>query len=306
MYRKHEFKKLAPYFSQKIKNAILRISESDADRIHEIRLRINRPVTAASYGKEIFLMPDGSLSASRDGAITADRHDLESSFRAICDYSLHSYEKELSEGYITLEGGCRVGIAGTFSSNGAVKYVNGLNFRVPGQVFGCGEGIYNMLLSRKPVSILIAGSPASGKTTILKDLCRILGERYRVSVADERSEIAASFHGEPENSIGLMTDVFDGCPKGRGIETAVRVMSPDIVVCDEIGGKGDSEALMLCLNCGVKVIATVHAGSWEELSGRRHIMELVKNRVFDYAVFLGSGKNPGEIVSVKRIGDKFD
>ena len=132
-------------------------------------------------------------------------------------------------------------------------------------------------------------------------MCRILGEKYKISVIDERSEIAAVYHGEAKNDIGTFTDIFDGYPKGEGITSAVRVMSPEIVICDEIGGKRDCNAILDSVNSGVKFIATVHGSSVEEVLKRRNIADLISNEIFQYGVLLGSGSRIGEVMEIKKI-----
>ena len=149
--------------------------------------------------------------------------------------------------------------------------------------------------------MLIAGAPSSGKTTVLKDLCRQLGERYSVSVIDERGEIGAVYHGKAQNDVGSMCDIFDGYPKACGLRTALRVMSPEIAVCDEIGGDDDIEQLISCANSGVRIAASAHAGSIEELYLRPDIRKLLENRVFDYIVMLGDRSSPGTVRKIERI-----
>ena len=121
-----------------------------------------------------------------------------------------------------------------------------------------------------PMSLLIASPPSGGKTTVLRDLQK-LGERWRVALIDERNEFAATVAGEPQNLIGVMTDVFNSYNKYEGIMTAVKVMSPQILICDEIGSSEDNEALQYALNSGVKLIASCHASSLDELKKRRYI-----------------------------------
>lgn len=288
-----------------ISGAMSKISAEDIRHINEIRLRTNKPVSVSSYGKNYFITENGGLTIHKNLGIISKKNDINECFRAVCDYSIHSYIKEISEGFITLEGGNRVGICGTAVLKGqyveTLKYVNGLNFRIAGQVLGCGEKICNRLYDMNPVSLLIIGPPLSGKTTVLKDMCRILGEKYKISVIDERSEIAAVYHGEAQNDIGTLTDVFDGYPKGEGITSAVRVMSPEIVICDEIGGKRDCDAILNSVNSGVKFVATVHGNSIEEVYNRKNIAELIESNIFQYEVLLGSGSRIGEVMEIKKI-----
>lgn len=299
------FRKVLLYMPKRIAEAIGKISSENIRRINEIRFRVNKPVSISSFGKNYYVTEKGGLTTCKTLGIISNKNDINESFRAICDYSIHSYKSEISEGFITLEGGNRVGMCGTAVLNGqcieTLKYINGLNFRIAGQVIGCSEKICNRLYDKNIVSLLIIGPPLSGKTTVLKDICRILGEKYKISIIDERSEISAVYHGESQNDIGTLTDIFDGYPKGEGIATAVRVMSPEIIICDEIGGKKDCDAILDSINSGVKFIASVHGSTIEEILKRNNIAKLISNGIFQYGVLLGSGSRLGEIIEIKKL-----
>lgn len=304
---KQNILKLKNYFPPNIGQSLSMIH--CFDNIHEIRMRVNRPLGIVSYGVERFLTGRGGLTDYPDMCVPVTPEDMEYSFRAVCDYSIHSYKREISEGFITLEGGNRVGICGTaVTENGKIetlKYISGLNFRISGQAYGCADDIYNNCFCKELKSLLIIGPPMSGKTTVIKDLCRILGGRYRISVIDERGEIGAVYHGVPQNNVGKKTDVFDGYPKSKGILTAVRVMSPDIVVCDEIGGEEDCSALLSSSNTGVKVIASVHGGGLSDIKKRKYINEVICNGIFEYFVTLGTGKNIGKVIKYEKAGEVY-
>lgn len=304
---KQNISKLKNYFPPKIGQSLLMMS--CFDDIHEIRMRVNRPLGIVSYGTERFLTGRGGVTDYSEMCVPVTPEDMEYSFRAVCDYSIHSYKREISEGFITLEGGNRVGICGTaVTENGKIetlKYISGLNFRISGQAYGCADEIYNKCFCSGLKSLLIIGPPMSGKTTVIKDLCRILGGRYRISVIDERGEIGAVYHGVPQNNVGRMTDVFDGYPKSKGILTAVRVMSPDIVVCDEIGGEEDCSALLSSSNTGVKVIASVHGGGLRDVIKRKNIDEIIKNGIFECFATLGTGRNVGKVIKYGKAGEVY-
>ena len=287
------------YFPVKHREILKGLSASERESIHEIRMRADRPLAAASFGEERYLCKSGGFCCTESAALMVSREDIEYSFKAICDYSVHSCGRELAEGFITVAGGHRIGICGSAVIKEGrletVRYISGLNFRIAGQVVGCADELWKKVFADKPHSLLVAGAPASGKTTVLKDLCRCLGSAYRVSVIDERSEIAAVYRGQPQNDIGQKSDIFDGYPKAEGIRTAVRVMAPDIIVCDEIGGHADVRSIRQSLNSGVKFVATVHAGSVEELYSRRSIKKLIDAGAFDYIACLGNGRELGQI-----------
>jgi stage III sporulation protein AA len=287
------FNSIPPYFPTKIRNSLEQISTLDKENITEIRLRVNKPIEILTNfavsgnnnqnsPRPTYLTSTGSLTSFPNIAISVTANDLEQCFNAVCNYSVHSFSKEISQGYITLDGGNRVGIAGSMTAidnQATLKYINAMNFRVAHEVIGCGEDLFNSI-EDFPKSVLIIGKPMSGKTTILRDLSRIIGENYRVSLIDERHELAAVVKGVPQNNVGLKTDVFDGYPKHIGISTALRVMSPEVIITDEIGSEDDIKAIENSLNAGVKFIASAHATTQEELLARPFLSKILP--AFDY------------------------
>jgi stage III sporulation protein AA len=257
-----DIKEITKRFPNEIKIALEAISPSDSDRIQEIRLRVSRPVTVWADGESKTLNRRGGLSLFEADGVIASRQDINSAFESICEYSIHSFQREISEGFITLAGGHRVGLCGTWVTrpeSGTVKYISGLNFRIAREVKDCALGLYNSVFAGGLKNLLIAGAPMSGKTTVLRDLCRLLGRKYKLSVIDERGELAACVNGVPQNSIGLNADAFDGYGKRHGIETAIRSMSPQMIICDEIGGAEDLAAIEYAGVSGVKIAAAIHA-----------------------------------------------
>ncbi len=241
----------------------------------EIRLRAGRRAVAVT-----------AEGAMRECSEPFTAEDIADCFAELCRYSVHSYVNEIAEGYITLDGGHRVGICGTaVMKDGKIETlrdISSLNIRIARQVKGCAEELYRGIFDR-PHSLLLAGEPMSGKTTLLRDLTRILGERHKVTLIDSRNELSACVRGMPTLDIGRHTDVLCGCPKSEGIMLALRSMSPEIIICDEIGR--DHAAVEQCLFCGVKLIASAHAGSIRELKRRRGIAELLP--MFEYTAVIG-------------------
>lgn len=286
-----------------IKKSLQKISPEASDRINEIRLRSGRHLTLTLNGKDYFLSPGSELIQKPQDAIICADSDIEYAFKTAFSYSLHSYSKELASGYITTKGGNRVGICGTaVSTNGTeqvdtVKYISSLNIRIARQIKGFAEGVYEKCLADRLCGVLIIGPPASGKTTFLRDLTRLLGSKTKVSLIDELNEISATYRNKPQNDIGTMTDVFVGYPKHKGIETAVRVMSPRAIVVDEIGTERDLYSLEYALHSGVFLITAVHGTDLEDARRKSCIMSLMKERAFDYAVELHSGYG----IKVKKI-----
>ncbi|MDE7363222.1 MAG: hypothetical protein K2N38_14965 [Oscillospiraceae bacterium] len=244
--------------------------------IAEIRLRAGRPGVCVN----IF----GDMRVCSEPFSAAEIADC---FAEICRYSVHSFQEEIAQGFVTLEGGHRVGICGTAVTNGGriemFKDISGLNIRIAHEVRGCADEIYSRFFRTSPRSLLIAGKPLCGKTTVLRDLARQLGERHRVTLIDSRNELSASYHGTPSLDIGLNTDALVGCAKSEGIMLALRTLSPEAIVCDELGD--DEEAVARAMFCGVKLIASAHAGSLDELETGERTRELA--RLFDCRALIG-------------------
>ena len=236
----------------------LRITEP-LSQIAEIRLRAGRQsVTVNIFGGMKVCSPP--LSAE----------EIADCFAEICRYSVYSFEEEIAQGFITLDGGHRVGICGTtVTKNGRItslKDISGLNIRIAHQIYGCADELYARAFSDGLHSLLLGGRPLSGKTTVLRDLARRLGEHHRVVLIDSRSELAASVRGTPSFDIGMNTDVLCGCEKSEGIMLSIRSLSPEVIICDEIGN--DEAAVEQAMFCGVKIIASAHAESIDQLKKR--------------------------------------
>lgn len=283
------------------------------NRVQEIRLRVGRPVTLCCPEGIYFLKSGGGLACvAGPSCVVTGKNEVEESFRILCGNSIYSHDTEIRSGYVTLRGGHRAGICGTsVFQNGSVsglRDISSINIRVAREITGCADAILCKLKNSLAGGLLLAGPPSSGKTTILRDIARqlssgICGNIRKVTVVDERGEIAGTYQGVPQNDVGLCCDVLDCCPKSEGILTAVRTLSPQFIICDEIGAEEEVRAVEQSLNAGVSVIASIHAGSKEELESRSQVASLLRTGAFRNVVLLrGSGK-PGEISQICMAGD---
>jgi len=264
-------------------------------RATEIRMRAGNPVTLT--------LPEGPrpLPLRLTGA------QLAQILRALCEYSVHSYTEDIARGYVTLPGGHRAGVCGTaVTEHGAVtavRDISSVNLRVAREIPGAAGELFARLFQNGDLpGVLISGPPGSGKTTLLRDLARRLSDYLfrRVAVIDERGELAGAREGTPCCNLGPNTDVLTGYPKGEGILLAIRSLSPEIVLCDELGGESDAAALEAGFHTGVRFVATIHAGAAGEALARPVARRLLSRGAFDYLAHL---EFPCKISEIRRIDE---
>lgn len=278
-----------------IKSIVLNLPKDVMNDAEEIRIRIDRPLEVVSKGIPYY-------PKVKDHLYIVTKEDGRFLLNQLSQYSLYAFEEELKQGYITIRGGHRVGLAGkVVIENGKVKglrEISSYNIRIARQKIGIATKLIPYLYVNGWLNTLIIGPPQAGKTTLLRDLARIISEGvpmrnippYKVGIIDERSEIAASVRGVPQHSLGFRVDVLDACPKAEGMMMMIRSMSPDVIVVDEIGREEDARAMKEALNAGVKVITTVHGFTLEDVEMRPTIKELLLYDAFSRTVEL-SRKN---------------
>ena len=239
------FDSAVDFLDERLRAALFGVDSHVKESAYEIRLRAARPVVIVTRGGSLFVYESGRTGlVFSPGALAATPAELQASFSRMCGYSVHSNSAAAASGFISLAHGHRAGVCGTavMAESGTVKSfrdISSVNLRIAHEIPGSADEIYPSVFSHGIVSAIIAGPPLSGKTTLLRDLARRLsgvsgGRYYRVAIVDERGEIAASSGGCPQCDVGF-SDVLTGYPKDVGILTALRTLSPQIIVCDEIG-----------------------------------------------------------------------
>lgn len=288
-----------------LRGELLSIGEDKMYKVNEIRLRSKRAVSFIVDGLVMYLCTGGRISSIYpQNGIVLNAENLEQAAAALCRYSVHSYTECINRGFVTLPFGHRAGICGTASVKDgditAVRCFTSINIRIARDFFGCSKSLFSQLDGCD--SFLIIGSPLSGKTTLLRDLCRSFSNEpinpKKITVVDERDEIAAFGAGGEGRDLGVNTDVLSLYPKGAGIEIALRCFSPDIIVLDEIGNLIEAEKIIEGVNSGVGFIATAHGSSIDEAMTRPQIRLLVKSGAFKKAVILCGKEKPCEIKEI--------
>ena len=270
---------------------------NNAGTLTEIRLRSGRPARLIRMG-----LPELALE-------TLEAERLRRILNHLMENSLYAWEDELRQGYFTAADGLRVGVCGHMSpgkeSLGNLTSIGSACIRFPREVRGCAAELAKRLMEDRLAGTLILSPPGMGKTTLLRDLVRILSDAgWNVGLADERREIAACREGVPQLDVGARTDVMDACPKEKSIPMLVRSCAPDVIAADEIGSAGDMEALRDAARAGAAVIATAHASDREAALRRRNIAPLLREGVFDWVVTLGP--EPGRVQSMHKMAGEVD
>ena len=273
------------------------LPDSIKAQVQEIRLRSGKSVALTVRGETLFLFGGARLSPTEEGALKADKKDVEESFKLLCFRSVYSHLDEIKNGYIMRRGGHRAGVCGTFLKEGGIAFVSSVNIRIAGQH----DGAADFLLPLSTGGVLIAGPPGSGKTTVLRDLIRQLssgtnGRYYRVAAVDVRGEISASFEGVAHNDLGPNTDILLGVEKSVGTEIAVRTLYPHFVAFDEIGSEAELNSIFSCLCAGVDIITTAHIGNEKELMKREITRKLLLSGAIGRVAVLRSPVGSGATV----------
>lgn len=308
---------LIKIFARNIRST-LNLVQADFSEIQEIRLRVQGPLILIWKNEEFYVGKNGELTKDFAQAYQVSKNELRETMEYISSYSLYAFEEEIKQGFITIQGGHRIGLAGktVLASDDikSIKFISFLNVRLSHQVKGCADKVLPYLYERNRVyHTLIISPPRCGKTTLLRDLIRQISDGNRlasgktVGVVDERSEIAACYMGVPQNEMGIRTDVLDCCPKAKGMMMMIRTMSPEVIAVDEIGSREDLDAIEYVINCGCRILATVHGDSIEDIKSKPVLRKLLQEHVFDRYILLDNRQKIGNIQAVyDSMGNQLD
>jgi stage III sporulation protein AA len=294
--KKSPFEQAISYLGT-LKPRLAELPRHITDSVNEIRIRAGQPVILeCGNGKRIKLFGAGNPADGGQACVCPAQ--ISECVREFCGHSIHSYEKQFKEGWLTLEGGHRAGFTGTAVLRDGkvenIRDISSVNLRIARQYMGCAEDLHSRISNSEKFSgLLIIGRPMSAKTTVLRDVCRLISEKCKIALIDERSEIAAVHNGIPALDVGENTDILNNFPKAQGIMTALRSLSPEYVVCDEIGW--ETQELTAVANSGIKMILTAHSSSLKETYLSARIRMLLCSGGISHIALLGHGKNIGRV-----------
>lgn len=301
----------------------LRYGIPDFGRLQELRFRVGEPLGAVYEGKNLWITWQGTLGCGLEEPISVTKEMLKEMLEYISGYSLYAFEEEIRQGFITIPGGHRIGLAGKVVMEGGgvktIRHISCLNIRLSHQVSGCAEKLLPFLYRNGRIeNTLLISPPRFGKTTLLRDLIRLVsdgnayGEGVNTGVVDERGELAACFQGIPQNDLGRRTDVLDGCLKAQGITMLLRSMAPSVIAVDELATAEDLRTMEFAMNSGCTFLATAHGGSLEEIRRKPLFCPMMEAGLFQRIGVLGvkgngtgdEAGNKNEVRNRGKVGDR--
>lgn len=306
-------REIAPYLSMNIKEKLIGLNEEFYINLEEIRLRSGKPLLLRIGDKDYGVDRRGKVTRNINESYQVNDEDVFRTLASISDNSLYAFEEDIKRGFITIPGGHRVGLAGQVVMQGSeikgIRDFSAICFRIAREIRNCARELMPHICrgpAGSAVNTLIISPPRCGKTTVLRDIARIISNggqaspAHNVVVVDERSEIAGCFRGVAQLDVGPRTDVLDSCPKDLGIMMAIRSLSPQLIITDEIGRSEDVKAIHECINAGVAVVSSIHAANFDEVKNRALLQDLLAPAVFKNYVVLSRRKGPGTIEEIVR------
>ena len=291
---------ILPYCTPKLQALLKNVSEQEP--LEEIRIRAQHPAQLVFNGYERLLYLLG-------GEPAATQEDCQRIMECMCEHSVYAWQQEFQNGFLTLNGGYRVGLCGRAVMKDRVfshfSDITSINIRISRACIGAADPLMRYLIREDGscYHTLILSPPGCGKTTMLRDIARqlsygIAGAPKRVCVVDERFEIGGSIRGAFRFDLGPRTDYLSGCDKAAACMIALRTLAPEVLITDEIGTRDDADILLEGALCGVTVIASAHAPDIRTLQRRSFLKSLFENAFFERIVLLTKQKGTGTIAGI--------
>lgn len=298
---KINFNDVLSLLPERIASVFRFIPQAIQENTYELRLRNGKPLILFGKDGSSFVYENSSVSKMcLNGVLTVADYELRECTERICSYSVYSHQTEMAEGYVTLPSGIRAGFCGrAVVLNGAVsalRDITSINIRLPGYFPDAANALITELYGNGGFNgVIIAGPPCSGKTTLLKSFAYQLSSAYQYEflktvIIDERFEFGCL--------TGINADIISGYEKKAGIIHAVRVLSPQLIVCDELADNGEADSIISCMNTGVKFAVSVHCRSRDDLLNRSVVKKLLNAGCFDWIILLEDGPRPGIIKKI--------
>ena len=280
------FEQAAGLLPFSLRQLVLAVPRTEQMIAEEFRLRVGCPVSITLPEGEVFL-PESPIVAAKD---------LYTVLEIATKASAHTALECVRQGYVTVQGGHRLGLCGSMvSADGNIhnmRHLSSLNIRIAKQITGISNPLLRDIRAQERMpSLLVLAPPGAGKTTLLRDLIRGIssgtgGAPLRVGVADERGELGAVWNGAPQFDLGPHTDILDGCCKAEGLMMLLRGMNPQVLAVDEITAPEDIDALHTASGCGVSLLATAHGRSMDDLSRRPLYEMLLRGKIFQRLLWI--------------------
>ena len=288
---------LKEYLDRDIYNLIIK-SFSFSD-ITEIRMRANENLIIVVKNKKYYLKDDNGEF------VKTNRTIIENFVRRASENSIYAFNDNIVNGFITLAKGIRVGLCGNIVTDGnrivTVKDFQSLNIRIPHLIRNCSLPAFDYLVTDEIKNTLLISPPGSGKTTFIRDFIYQLYAHNiskNILIADERNEICSVVNGEPNIDLGGFCDIYTNCTKKFAFKNGIRSMCPDVIVTDEIDLEKDLDSIIEAINCGVNVIATIHAKDINQLKKKRNFDKILDEKFFSRFVVLSNDEGPGTLANI--------
>ncbi|MBQ7541585.1 MAG: hypothetical protein IJT44_04770 [Clostridia bacterium] len=281
------FDEAAQILPDRLRQPLLQIPPQTKHTVTEIRLRAFAPLLLTTAQEPLFVRAAGQCgSFGGTDVLKPGAQEIRDTFLRACGYSVHAYEMQIREGFLTVPGGHRLGLCGHMDIRAdnapqMLTTITSLNLRIARAIPSASAALCEALFSRGLCSVIVAGPPLSGKTTMLRDLARRLseglcGRLYRVSVIDSRGEFAPLPY----------CDVLSGCDKATGVRMALRALSPQMLLCDEVGTTAEIDAIAQSFSAGAACAVSVHVRDAAALRLRKPVRQLLQTGQFDHVVLL--------------------